>query len=240
MDAGGQYTAKFVGNVTQDGYTEYQIKVTSPQGNQWQIRKRYRQIRELHEHMRLRFADRVPSIPGKRFFLWNNDPAFIKSRQQGLEAYMQAVLGLDPRCETKALAKFLELPPVRPATAQASSQPSVQDVMENFQKSLFDLSQTPTTLDPGELEQRVQKYNAMLKEHVYSEPIDPILHQAGLTQTAPPKHTSDSGANGHSEATAEALDKCLAGLNELLDPRKPIPVPEGGVVVPFAPVVSED
>ena len=30
------------------------------------------------------------------------------------------------------------------------------------------------------------------------------------------------------------------GLNELLDPRKPIPVPEGGVVVPFAPVVSED
>ena len=49
--------------------------------------------------------------------------------------------------------------------------------MENFQKSLFDLSQTPTTLDPGELEQRVQKYNAMLKEHVHSEPIDPILHQ---------------------------------------------------------------
>ena len=37
-----------------------------------------------------------------------------------------------------------------------------------------------------------------------------------MTQTAPPKHTSDSGANGHSEATAEALDKCLAGASSLL------------------------
>ena len=56
-----------------------------------------------------------------------------------------------------------------------------------------------------------------------------------MTQTAPPKHTSDSGANGHSESTAEALDKCLAGASSLLSAAFTLDTIEGSAQRRFFP-----
>ena len=36
----------------------------------------YREIRELHDHLKLKYPDRIPPIPPKRIF-GNNDPAYI-------------------------------------------------------------------------------------------------------------------------------------------------------------------
>ena len=36
-----------------------------------------------------------------------------------------------------------------------------------FQAGLFDLSQTPNTLDRPDLDSRVQKYTAILREHIF-------------------------------------------------------------------------
>merc|ERR1719343_965580 len=107
---GQGWRVSFVGNALVDGTTVYSIKVTSPDGDTWNIRKRYSEVRLLHDQLRLRHGDALPMIPGKRLF-GNQDPAFIAARQAGLQEYFNGVLRLEREVrQGSALAQFLGSP----------------------------------------------------------------------------------------------------------------------------------
>ena len=102
------YSVQFVGHVIQDEFTEYHMKVTSSDNTSWLVRRRYREFRELHDHLKLKYPDRIPSMPGKK--LWGNqDPEFVRQRQDQLQYYMNGVLSLEPDCRTRVLQRFLEI-----------------------------------------------------------------------------------------------------------------------------------
>jgi len=189
-DEAGRYSVSFVGNVTKDGYTEYQIKVTDPSGESWMLKKRYREVRELHEHLKLKYPDRIPAIPKKRLF-GNQDPSFIRSRQAALQQYLDAVLKLEPDCRTKALRKFLELE--NKHRVEKAQVPNQQQIIDWTQSLFIDLAQTPSSLDVMEIDQRVQKYSQAMRTYVLTQPIDPIHSQIQNIGTAPARFDTFTG-----------------------------------------------
>ena len=179
------YSVQFVGHVIQDEFTEYHMKVTSSDNTSWLVRRRYREFRELHDHLKLKYPDRIPSMPGKK--LWGNqDPEFVRQRQDQLQYYMNQVLVLEPDCRTRVLQRFLEIKklsgggsPVienmsspqrssssvptsvslaKPAPSVVTSQAELQAIVSEFEGKIFDLSIQPTLLDAGEYEVRRKRY----------------------------------------------------------------------------------
>jgi hypothetical protein len=177
------HSVQFVGHVIADEYTEYHMKVTSSDGASWLVRRRYREFRELHDHLKLKYPDRMPSIPGKRLF-GNQDPEFVRQRQDGLNRYMSGILALEPDCRTWVLQKFLEIkntlpgspiaenrrpvsstPPPPAGAASVQSPPirvdrtaEMDQAIEECRKGLYDLSVAPALLDAGEYSQRQSRY----------------------------------------------------------------------------------
>jgi hypothetical protein len=63
------------------------MKVSSSDNASWLVRRRYKEFRELHDHLKLKYPERIPAIPGKK--LWGNqDPDFVRQRQDQLQVYM--------------------------------------------------------------------------------------------------------------------------------------------------------
>ena len=185
------YRVQFVAHLIQADYTEYHIKVTSTNGESWLIRRRYSEFRELHDHLRLKYGEQLPPIPGKR--LWGNqDPAFVKERQDGLQRYMDGVLQLDPECRTKFLRRFLEIreaqgllsaavpagsskmspiatssaggPPPLTSTWSAGSAASAEAkrrAIATCEERLFNLSTSVARIDAAEEAQRRKKYKEL-------------------------------------------------------------------------------
>lgn len=88
------FSVRFIANFEDyGGHTVYEIRVTAPNGAFWSIRKRYSEIRELHDTLRVWLSDRLPPIPGRRLF-GNQLPAFIAERQAGLERCLNGTLQL--------------------------------------------------------------------------------------------------------------------------------------------------
>ena len=160
------------------------------QGDSWLIRRRYREFRELHDHLKLKYPDILPQIPGKR--LWgNSDPDFVKERQEGLQRYMDNLLDMEPECSTKFFRLFLEIrdapkdsrrpsdgsshrsTPITAPTLHINHPPTptIQDkklIFQEVQDALFDLSATPTLLEPAEVDQRHAKYSELFNRYVAS------------------------------------------------------------------------
>jgi len=165
----GRYGVKFLGNTSTDGHTTYTIKVLSPEGESWTICKRYREINELHEELRLRHES-LPRMPAKR--LWGNqDPSFIALRQQQLQDYLEGVLRIDPHLNTPALKAFLGNPTPQ---GERNQQRQYQQILDKMQGKLLNLSMPPATLDDSEISQRMTKYGHAMRLHVLSQPVDPI------------------------------------------------------------------
>lgn len=199
-------SVKFVGNAVKDQYTEYHIQVTDHIREAWTLKKRYREFRELHEHLKLKYPNRLPAIPGKKLF-GNRDHNFIRQRQKGLQVYMDAVLKLDPECRTKALNKFLEIEERRvtkETTRVLADFPkkSHQQIIEQTQNLFIDLAQEPSSLDAVEVETRLGRYaDVVLSVHhkldeadnrmmgyvprfmPCEQPEAPILHDRILSET---------------------------------------------------------
>ncbi len=175
------YTVQFVGHVIQEEFTEYHMKVVdTASGSSWLVRRRYREFRDLHDQLKLKYPSELPSIPGKK--MWGNqDPEFVRQRQDQLQTYMLGVLHLEPDCRTRVLQKFLEIKKSAPETVSevvsrtVSSQPSVStattpplvraqkqqelgQILSQLEKNIFDLSVAPTLLDPTEYAARKTKY----------------------------------------------------------------------------------
>lgn len=88
------YTLEF-GPAFEDksGHTLYEIDVSAPNGMSWKIHKRYSEIREFHDTLRLWLGNKLPPIPQRRLF-GNHDPAFIEERKSGLERCLNGTLQL--------------------------------------------------------------------------------------------------------------------------------------------------
>jgi hypothetical protein len=86
------FSVQFVSNFEdRSGHTVYEINVFSPGGASWIVQKRYSEVREMHDTLRVWLQDRLPPIPGRRIF-GNHDPSFIEERQLGLERYLNGTL----------------------------------------------------------------------------------------------------------------------------------------------------
>ena len=107
----GNYKVQFIGTAINAQHVQYHVKITDPSGKSWDIKKRYSEFRDLHQHLSLKFTDNHPAFPGKKFF-GNMNPQFVSQRQQELQKYMRQILELDPEVRTKVLAKFMNVPSV--------------------------------------------------------------------------------------------------------------------------------
>lgn len=105
METSGLYDATFIGSVIVDGFTCYTIEVHSPDGSSWDIQRRYREIRELHNSLWPLYGDLLPEMPARRFF-GNQDPDFIMERQVTLERYINGVLQLECRALSPPSRQF--------------------------------------------------------------------------------------------------------------------------------------
>mmetsp|Transcript_120591 Transcript_120591/g.348496 ORF Transcript_120591/g.348496 Transcript_120591/m.348496 type:complete len:240 (+) Transcript_120591:88-807(+) len=227
------YSAKFLSNTNHDGHTAYTIRVVNPEGAVWTIVRRYREINELHEALRLRHEG-LPRMPAKR--LWGNtDPAFVSQRQQQLQDYLEGVLRIDPAASTPALKSFLGSP--SPQTERSSSRGYLQ-IIDKMQAKLLNLSMPPTSLGEAEYSQRMQKYGASMRLHVLSQPVDPIHTALPVFDQEPPEFSevSAEGLEAQKAPTTiqdgNLLSDLLEGLQEVLHQEEPI-ADEKKLIVPF-------
>lgn len=51
-------SARLLGFHFLDGHVEYQLKISRPEGESWELQKRYSQMRDLHDLLKLR----IPAI----------------------------------------------------------------------------------------------------------------------------------------------------------------------------------
>mmetsp|Transcript_133884 Transcript_133884/g.303676 ORF Transcript_133884/g.303676 Transcript_133884/m.303676 type:complete len:239 (-) Transcript_133884:42-758(-) len=226
--ADGRYSLQIVGNASVDGHTEYHIKVSPPMGGEsWIIKRRYREIRELHELLRLKYPDRMPNCPGRRLF-GNQDAAFVAKRAKDLQEYLHGVLQLEPEVKTKVLQKFLEISGSRPA---AGDGPNFQQIIERAQQNFFDLAQSATSLEQMDIETRIQKYGYVMKFFVLQQPIDPIHTQrieGGLPRISQTNAVGDNldrllQQPSASQADLDALGDALTQLHQALDIDRALP-----------------
>merc|ERR1719253_1349283 len=173
-----------------DGHTVYVIQVTNPDGDTWNIEKRYSEIRELHEELRLRYGDQLPPIPGKRYW-FNQDPDFIVARQKGLETYVEGVLQMEREIRTPSLQAFLGGPPQGSERNQAHQ---YQQILDNMQAKLLNLTLPPAPLDETDMKHRLNKYGQAMRLHVLSQPVDPIHLRAPGFDGEPPQLSTDNAA----------------------------------------------
>mmetsp|Transcript_62229 Transcript_62229/g.131529 ORF Transcript_62229/g.131529 Transcript_62229/m.131529 type:complete len:241 (-) Transcript_62229:112-834(-) len=165
---------QFIGNACTAGHTIYTIKVIRGD-HTWNLHKRYREIRELHEELRLRLGDALPPFPAKRLF-GHLDPNFIQTRQAGLQTYLDGVLqnhASSGRSIEKVLEEWLQCPPPS-TTPQTQVDIEVQNMAEHLEGQLLNLALPPSPLDEVEITARVKKYGQVMKLHVLSQPVDPI------------------------------------------------------------------
>ena len=180
------YSVQFVGHVIQDEFTEYHMKVTSSDNTSWLVRRRYREFRELHDHLKLKYPDRIPSMPGKK--LWGNqDPEFVRQRQDQLQYYMNGVLSLEPDCRTRVLQRFLEIKKISggsPVIEHPSSPPRHPAPSTNV-PSVSSSSQVPQTSQPAVSQQKVtsaaelQSVVSELESKIFDLSVTPTLLDAG-------------------------------------------------------------
>eukprot|EP00929_Paragymnodinium_shiwhaense_P043998 TRINITY_DN22578_c0_g1_i1.p1 TRINITY_DN22578_c0_g1~~TRINITY_DN22578_c0_g1_i1.p1 ORF type:complete len:246 (-),score=73.44 TRINITY_DN22578_c0_g1_i1:379-1116(-) len=234
-----KYSVLFMGNKTTDGHIVYQIKVTHPDNESSFINKRYSDMRELHDILRSRYGDSLPVFPGKK--IWGNtDPAFVASRQAGLQSYMNGVLQKDGIMRQQAMITFLNIKPSAPRTEVKA----YDNILERFQRQALNLSIPPAPLDPGEVALRTRKYNQAIRLHVLGQPVDPIhLKRPGYddepvqldptnserTATLRKRPESAGGKEG------EKMKQCLAQLKDVLKPKKPI-TDKSKIIVQFPEV----
>lgn len=173
------FSVQFVGYVIQDEYTEYHLKVKSSGDNAtWLVRRRYREFRDLHDILKLVYPESIPAVPGKK--LWGNqDPDFVRLRQDQLQVYMNGILALEPDCRSLVLQRFLDIKKQvilrsvssapAPEMISSSTPPlavsknaDLNQIVNALKKDMFDLSLTPSLLDAGEYASRRKKYEEIL------------------------------------------------------------------------------
>ncbi|XP_062506624.1 serine/threonine-protein kinase Sgk2-like [Corticium candelabrum] len=89
-------------------YTVYKVVVRGPTRS-WFVFRRYNEFHQLNELLRKHFPDRHLKLPSKRYLGNNFDPSFIRSRKDGLDRFVQDVLGSKRMIEFPGVRDFLAL-----------------------------------------------------------------------------------------------------------------------------------
>eukprot|EP01068_Selenidium_serpulae_P009755 Selendium_serpulae@DN5315_c0_g1_i1.p1 len=126
METPPVYTVVFTGNKEKGGYTVYVADVCDGE-RVWSIAKRYRELRELHDQMKLRYPHKLTWFPGKRFFFGNKSQKFIEERQHELQKYMDTLMAVDPECKERRLRAFLAIPGRDAALTPNKVEPEKED-----------------------------------------------------------------------------------------------------------------
>lgn len=242
-ESSSNFVVKFVSNLHVEGHTVYIIKVTPPSGEPWEIRKRYREIRDLHDQLRVRYGDATPAMPARRVF-GALDPTFIAQRQRQLQQYMDDVMRLENAREmlSTAMLTFLNAPTIRGQCSLPARQHA--QILDSMHHRLMNLSMPPTPVEEEDKEQRLVKYRNAMRLHVLSQPVDPI-HLRGPSFDTEPLPFAPGGsveavkAAGpkrmpEGQAVMELLDK----LHEVLSTDNEIAKPEK-LIIAFPPVGRE-
>eukprot|EP00811_Abedinium_folium_P030343 NODE_4854_length_1838_cov_4.981297.p2 GENE.NODE_4854_length_1838_cov_4.981297~~NODE_4854_length_1838_cov_4.981297.p2 ORF type:complete len:244 (-),score=63.03 NODE_4854_length_1838_cov_4.981297:225-956(-) len=238
--AAGRFSVQFIGHMSV-GHIVYLIKVTSPEGETWNIQKRYREIRDLNEQLRKRHPEGMPTIPAKRLF-GNLDPAFIARRMGELQTYFDGVLKAEPVPRTPAFVHFLGGPQRQGARNQEQQH---QQILDNLIKMLLNLSLPPAPLEEADISQRLRRYGQAMKLHVLCQPVDPIHlrapvfdnHLTTLAPTNGERFEALKAAPLPSSGDAALLEGLHADLRTILVPAEPLADPEK-LVIPF-PAITE-
>ena len=198
------YSVQFVGYVIQDEFTEYHMKVTSSDNVSWLVRRRYREFRELHDHLKLKYPDRIPSVPGKK--LWGNqDPEFVRQRQDQLQSYMNSVLSLEADCRTRVLQRFLEIKrpsggsPVVEHSPSSNQQPATSYPVTPAMSAVAAVSSVQSADKQAALNQVI----ADLQKDIFDLSVTPSLLDAGEYASRQKKYSSII-ASAQAPATASA------------------------------------
>ena len=175
------FSVQFVGHVIQDEFTEYHMKVTSSDNTSWLVRRRYREFRELHDHLKLKYPDRIPSMPGKK--VWGNqDPEFVRQRQDQLQYYMNQVLALEPDCRTRVLQRFLEIKKLSggsPVIENMSSPPRQPSVHTVHVPSSSSATQAKVSTLPTVSQSELQAIVSEFENRIFDLSIQPTLLDSG-------------------------------------------------------------
>ena len=206
------YSVQFVGHVIQDEFTEYHMKVTSSDNTSWLVRRRYREFRERHDHLKLKYPDRIPSMPGKK--LWGNqDPEFVRQRQDQLQMYMDGVLGLEPDCRTRVLQRFLEIKKLSGGSPviEHSASPPRHPVPTTHIPSSSSSSSVPARDDKSKQQKissaaELQAVVTNLESKIFDLSVQPTLLDEGEYQVRRKKYEQIV-----SRATVASVPTCQAG-----------------------------
>jgi len=220
-----QYHVKFLSNVESAGHTCYTIEITHG-GSRWQQVKRYRELRELHDELKLKHGEILPPFPGKRFF-GNSDPAFVAQRQEGLERYLVGVLQLDPDVTHPALRSFLGGP-----TPSLDLGPSAQEkeLLDVLRRQLLTSHPSVGALEERETTERRRRFVESMKLSVLAQPVDPvILRDLGLDGDPVPisqgngeRLTALKAPNARMKTALELFERNLPDIHAALRPAVPL------------------
>lgn len=212
------YSVQFVGHVIQDEFTEYHMKVSSSDNISWLVRRRYREFRELHDHLKLKYPDRIPSVPGKK--LWGNqDPEFVKERQDQLQVYMEGVLSVEPDCRTRVLQRFLEIK--KPPSVGSPGPNTVQPVMQAYasshapsttSSSIASATASAVIPPPGALQAIIDQ----LDNRIFDLSVTPSLLDAGEYAVRRKKYQTLIAK--HTVMAAASTGESPSGPSDLNDP----------------------
>mmetsp|Transcript_101945 Transcript_101945/g.161131 ORF Transcript_101945/g.161131 Transcript_101945/m.161131 type:complete len:245 (-) Transcript_101945:43-777(-) len=234
-DTAGRFSVKFIGNTAVEGHTVYMVKVTNPEGQTWNIQKRYRELRDLYDVLKETYGERLPQFPGKRIF-GNSDPAFIAARQMQLQQFLDGVLKLERDIRTPVLRQFLGGPQQREEQNQERQYKMILDEMGS---KLLNLALPPPVLDDTEVQQRLKTYAQAMKLHVLSQPVDPIhLRAPGFDGEPMPLCPSNSERFDALQkppaaiGDAVVLSDMLSRIQQSLTPKEPI-ADAKKLIVPF-------
>lgn len=180
-NANKEYRISFVGNVMKDVHVEYEMKIVDNKDNAWTLRKRYRELRDFHEQLKLIYSNILTSFPPKRLF-GNTDAKFIESRQRELEKYMQNVMNIQNVTSHDFVKNFLQIPN-QPEEVYHVCETATDRLVRYVKSRLLDLSQpTEQFFDTLEIKQKERVYFNLLRDTCV---LDEKLHPSLLAVVAP-------------------------------------------------------
>ncbi|XP_046384338.1 serine/threonine-protein kinase Sgk1-like [Ischnura elegans] len=89
-------------------FTVYKVLVNGDVGS-WYVFRRYNEFHKLYETVKKQFPHLNLKLPGKKLFGNNLDPAFIESRREGLNAFIQKLASCEPALKLQDVRTFLML-----------------------------------------------------------------------------------------------------------------------------------
>ncbi|XP_071440740.1 serine/threonine-protein kinase Sgk1-like [Hetaerina americana] len=89
-------------------FTVYKVLVNCEVGS-WYVFRRYNEFHKLYETVKKQFPHLQLKLPGKKLFGNNLDPAFIESRREGLNAFIQKLASCESALRLRDVRTFLLL-----------------------------------------------------------------------------------------------------------------------------------